>query len=67
LYFTQLIGLAFGIDPKDLGIGTEFIDARPALEKIGIEVEEEPPARKPRNKDTGLPMPQMPGQNGGGD
>ena len=67
LYFTQLIGLAFGIDPKDLGVGKEFVDARPALEKIGIEVEEEPPAKKPRPKDEGLPMPQMPGQDGGGD
>lgn len=67
LYFTQLIGLAFGIDPKELGVGREFVDARPALEKIGIEVEEEPVERKPRKKDEGLPMPQMPGKNGGGD
>ena len=67
LYFTQLIGLAFGIDPKELGIGKEFVDARPALEKIGIEVEEEPQARKPRKKEEGLPMPQMPGKNRGGD
>ena len=34
---------------------------------IGIEVEEEPQAKTPRKKDEGLPMPQMPGQNGGGD
>lgn len=67
LYFTQLIGLAFGIDPIELGIGREFIDARPALVKIGIEVEEEPAARKPKVKDEGLPMPQMPGKNGGGE
>jgi heterodisulfide reductase subunit B len=27
LYFTQLIGLAMGIPPKKLGIGTEFVSA----------------------------------------
>lgn len=67
LYFTQLMGLAFGLDPSDLGVGREFIDARPALAKIGIEVEEEPQAKKRPKKDEGLPMPQMPGSNGGGD
>ncbi|MBI3950552.1 MAG: CoB--CoM heterodisulfide reductase iron-sulfur subunit B family protein [Acidobacteria bacterium] len=29
LYFTQLLGLALGIPPKRLGIGTEFISAQP--------------------------------------
>jgi heterodisulfide reductase subunit B len=37
LYFTQLMGLAFGLDPETLGIGKEFVDARPALNRIGIE------------------------------
>jgi heterodisulfide reductase subunit B len=31
LYFTQLMGLAFGIPPKRLGIGTEFISVTPIL------------------------------------
>ena len=36
LYFTQMMGLAFGLDAAALGIGTEFVDARPALAKIGV-------------------------------
>jgi heterodisulfide reductase subunit B len=66
LYFTQLMGLAFGKSAEELGIGKEFVDARPALKRIGIEL---PPAepvtevRKPRKKDEGLPMPKMPAQN----
>jgi heterodisulfide reductase subunit B len=31
LYFTQLIGLAFGITPKKLGIGKEFVSFAPSL------------------------------------
>lgn len=67
LYFTQLIGLAFGIDPKQLGIGQEFVDPRPALAKLDIEVEDKPVPTKKKKKEEGLPMPQMPGKNGGGD
>lgn len=66
LYFTQLMGLAFGKDAAALGIGSEFVSARAALAKIGVDVPEaqdkqEPPAapRRPR-KEEGLPMPQMP-------
>ena len=64
LYFTQLIGLAFGIDPVKLGIGKEFVDPRPALAKIGVEIEEEP-IRKKSKKQEGLPMPHMPGRDSG--
>jgi heterodisulfide reductase subunit B len=60
LFFTQLIGLAFGKEPKELGIGKELVNARPALAKIGVEA---PPAGKgepPRKKKAeGLPMPRM--------
>jgi heterodisulfide reductase subunit B len=60
LYFTQLIGLAFGLAAKDLGIGKEFVDARPALAKIGVEIpDEEAPKKKKPSKDA-LPMPSMP-------
>ncbi len=63
LYFTQLMGLAFGHGPKELGIGKEFVDAREALAKIGVEVPvaEEQLQRKPRRskKEQGLPMPRM--------
>lgn len=62
LFFTQLMGLAFGLSPAALGIGKEFIDARPALAKIGAATEPAAPApkRKPRRSDQGLPLPQMP-------
>jgi heterodisulfide reductase subunit B len=39
LFFTQLIGLAFGFPPEKLGIGSELVSARKALAKIGIEVQ----------------------------
>ena len=57
LFFTQLMGLAFGREPKDLGIGLEIVSSRKALAKIGVEVPviQEPAA--PRKKDEGLPMP----------
>ena len=72
LFFTQLIGLAFGYPPEKLGIGTEIVSARQVLNKIGIVVPEteaqEPvgaaPQRRPRAKKTGLPMPAMPGEDG---
>ena len=60
LYFTQLMGLAFGLSAQELGIGKEFVDARPALGKIGVEV---PPAEEPKKKKASkeeLPMPRMP-------
>ena len=67
LFFTQLIGLAFGAEPAELGIGSEIVSARDALARIGIEVPqpvEEPvtvgagPARRPQ-KPAGLPMPRV--------
>ena len=75
LFFTQLIGLAFGFPAEKLGIGTEIVSAREALAKIGIAVPvtEEPELvgagaagtpRRPRAKKTGLPMPAMPGDDG---
>jgi heterodisulfide reductase subunit B len=62
LYFTQLMGLAFGRSPAELGIGKEFVPAAPALARIS----DQPPAtaeaakkkRRPRAAD-GLPMPRM--------
>ena len=38
LFFTQLMGLAFGFEAAELGIGSEVVDAGPALSKLGIEV-----------------------------
>jgi heterodisulfide reductase subunit B2 len=57
LYFTQVMGLALGIDAHNLGIGKEFVDARQALAKIGVEVPE--PEKKKPSKEA-LPMPKMP-------
>jgi heterodisulfide reductase subunit B len=57
LFFTQLMGLAFGKEPGELGIGVELVSSRSALANIGVEVPitQEPTARK--KKDEGLPMP----------
>jgi heterodisulfide reductase subunit B len=61
LYITQLMGLAFGMAPDELGIGSGFVSARSALAKIGTEIpdDEVKPKRKIQN-DEGLPMPVMP-------
>jgi heterodisulfide reductase subunit B len=57
LFFTQLMGLAFGLEPGELGIGVELVSSRKALANIGVEVPvvEEPAG--PRKKDESLPMP----------
>lgn len=62
VFFTQLMGLAFGIPPEKLGFGLELVSARKALSRIGMELpeaEKVTPPRK-REKPTGLPMPSMP-------
>jgi heterodisulfide reductase subunit B len=68
LFFTQVMGVAYGLEPKALGLGLELVDARPALAKVGVEMPAEqqaPAGRKPRKKEE-LPMPRMPGGNDGG-
>jgi heterodisulfide reductase subunit B len=63
IFFTQLMGLAFGLDAKTLGFGREFVSARALLNHIGVEPPEpieSPPPQRPRKKE-GLPMPSMPG------
>lgn len=59
VFFTQVMGLAFGLDPARLGFGLEMVDARPALARIGVEAPapERAPAAGPRRKSEGLPMP----------
>ena len=60
LFFTQLMGIAFGEKPEDLGFGSEFVSARPALAKIGVETPEaaaEAAQAAKSRKPTGLPMP----------
>jgi heterodisulfide reductase subunit B len=56
LYFTQAMGLAFGMGAKELGVGSEIVSASRALGKIGQEEEVEP--QKPQRRDKkALPMP----------
>lgn len=62
LFFTQMIGLAMGMEPEELGIGKEFVSAKAALAKVGAAEEEEPKKRRrgrKKREDKSLPMPQM--------
>lgn len=55
LFFTQMMGVAFGFSPEEMGIGLEIVQAKTALSHIGREVEE---VFAPRRKDKrALPMP----------
>ncbi len=69
VFFTQVIGLAFGIAPEALGFGRELVDARPALAHISDAPAPPPePARvrrPPRPKGPALPMPVMPERGDG--
>jgi heterodisulfide reductase subunit B len=58
LFFTQIIGLALGMSPKELGFGQEFVSARGVIDKI----QDVPPpkARPARRSKDALPMPIMP-------
>jgi heterodisulfide reductase subunit B len=61
LYFTQLMGLAFGLPAGALGLGKEIVSAGKALAKVGVA----PPAPAPapakplarKKGDKTLPMP----------
>lgn len=59
LFFTQLMGLAFGINPKELGFGLELVSARNLLDDLGVEAPPETPPAPPKRprKPEGLPMP----------
>jgi heterodisulfide reductase subunit B len=58
-YFTQMMGLAFGMEPEQLGFGQEIVSAGPLLEKWrNPPPEEEPSAAKPRRDKQALPMPE---------
>jgi heterodisulfide reductase subunit B len=59
LFFTQLMGIAFGEKPDDLGFGSELVSAREAMSRIGVETpksaELAPEVRK--KSSSSLPMP----------
>jgi heterodisulfide reductase subunit B len=59
LFFTQLMGLAFGTDPKQLGFGLELVSARNVLNALGVEAPPETPPAPPKRpkRPEGLPMP----------
>ncbi len=58
VFFTQVMGLAFGDDPAALGFGSEIVDARPALARIGTApAPASPGGAQPRAKIEGLPFP----------
>lgn len=57
LFFTQLMGLAFGREPKELGIGVELVSSRNAMAHIGVEVPVTQEPAAPKKKNEGLPMP----------
>ncbi|NDJ86184.1 MAG: disulfide reductase [Chloroflexi bacterium] len=59
LFFTQLMGIAFGLSENALGLGSEIIPAGPALAKIGT-VDEQKTRERPKRRDKkALPMPSM--------
>ncbi len=59
LFFTQLMGLAFGIEPKELGFGLELVSARNVLEAVGVKAPPETPPAPPKraHRPEGLPIP----------
>jgi len=62
VFFTQLMAIAFGREPKTVGVGREVTDARRALQRIGRPLEPAPkeePAHRPRPDKRALPMPRM--------
>lgn len=56
VFFTQLMGLAFGMDAETLGFGKEFVSASKALKKIGKEEKSKKKKRVRKDKNA-LPMP----------
>lgn len=57
LFFTQLMGIAFGEKPEKLGFGSEFVSAREVMNRIGVKTPESETTAKPAKKPSGLPMP----------
>ncbi len=57
LFFTQLMGIAFGEKPEHLGFGSEFVSAHDAMRRIGVQTPQPETAKPAPKKPTGLPMP----------
>jgi heterodisulfide reductase subunit B len=59
LYFTQVMGLAYGLSGDEMGFGQELVSAQRVLDKLASPPPEEP-QKKPRRDKKALPMPRMP-------
>ena len=66
VFFTQLMGVAFGLEPKKVGLGREVTNARKTLVKAlkaapaqTLATAGAPPAHAPRPDKRALPMPRM--------
>jgi heterodisulfide reductase subunit B2 len=57
LFFTQLMGIAFGQKPEELGFGSEFVSAHEAMSRIGVQTPVPEAAKPAAKKPAGLPMP----------
>jgi heterodisulfide reductase subunit B len=57
VFFTQLMGLAFGLPAEQVGFGKELVSAGTALAQIGIETPKPAEVDRRRHKPEGLPMP----------
>jgi heterodisulfide reductase subunit B2 len=57
LFFTQLMGVAFGMAPEKLGFGSEFVSAHEAMKRIGVQTPVAEVSKPAPKKTTGLPMP----------
>jgi len=67
VFFTQLMGVAFGLEPKKMGVGREYTNASKTLAKalkaapeLALAAAGAPPAPRPRPDKRALPMPTMP-------
>ncbi|MBN2304459.1 MAG: CoB--CoM heterodisulfide reductase iron-sulfur subunit B family protein [Anaerolineae bacterium] len=58
MFFTQVIGLALGLSPRELGFGQEFVNMSGLIDKI--QSSPPPKAKAARRPKEALPMPVMP-------
>jgi heterodisulfide reductase subunit B len=57
LFFTQMMGLAYGLSPDQMGFGQELVSAQRVIDKWNSPPPEEPKKRTPRRNKKALPMP----------
>ncbi len=57
VFFTQLMGLAFGEKAEKLGFGAELVSAHEAMKKIGVQTPVPETPKPAPKKPSGLPMP----------